>query len=248
MKSLLNSVRLLGGMALLAFATLNLHAQANLMPGNAGGMNAVMQALLGTFSFTAKGDFHVYDSSMKETSSMPLELSMLDHKTRFEVNVAQMRSSHMPAEAANLLRKLGTSIAIVRPDLKETITIYPVLKAYFESPMDKVDEAEFLRQFNIQKTRLGEEAINKHPCEKTQVVLTDDKGQRQQALAWTASDLNNFPVQFQMQADQGQIVLIRFQSVNLTAPSPKVFDAPSGYTKCDNAQMNKKLEALLGQK
>jgi hypothetical protein len=229
------------------FASVDAVPAQQVVPGPSGAMSAVLNKLFDSMAFTGKADFRVFDHSMKETTSMPITYSMLDGRTRFDVDVTRMKSSQMAAEGAAFMHTLGQVIAVIRPDKKLTIQIYPAVKGYTETPMSKEDEAELLKNFKVEKTGMGSETVSGHPCEKQRVLLTDDKGQVQQALVWYATDLKEFPVQVQM-GDPNQTFLLTFSQVKLGRPDSKLFEAPAGMTRYTEDQMVKKLTALATPK
>jgi hypothetical protein len=247
MKSMRSLSRLLATAAatcLLAFTTVSVHAQG--MAGPSDSMNAALRQLFGNTAFTGKAEFRVLDSSLRDTTILPLTYTMLDGRTRLDVEVAHTRSVQMPAAYALFYKQLGTLNVIIRPDRKATVLVYPTLKAYTESPMDKEDEAYLLKNYKLSKTNLGRETVAGHVCDKTKVILTDDSNHAQQALVWYATDLKDFPVQIQM-SDTKQTFVVTFSQVKLGRPDPKLFEAPAGMKRYDDAQMAKKLTAMAAQ-
>jgi len=229
---------------LLAFAGVSVHAQG--MAGPSDSMNAALRQLFGNTAFTGSAEFRVLDSSLRDTMILPMTYSMLDGRTRLDVEVSHTKSVQMPAAAALFMKQLGTLNVIIRPDKKATILVYPVLRAYTESPMDKEDEAYLLKNYKLAKTPLGRETMAGHACEKTKVILTDDSGKTQEMLVWYATDLKDFPIQIQM-SDPNQTFLITFSKVKLGRPDAKLFEAPANMSRYDETQMAKKLTAMAGQ-
>jgi hypothetical protein len=62
------------------------------------------------------------------------------------------------------------------------------------------------------------------------VLVTDDKGQKAEAIVWNATDLKEFPVQMQMN-DKEATVVMRYKEIKLARPDAKQFEAPAGYSK-----------------
>jgi hypothetical protein len=216
---------------------------AQQMPGPPGSMNAALSKLFGNIPFTGKAEFRVLDSSMRETTIMPLTYSMLDGRTRLDVEVAEMKSVQMPAAAALFMKQLGTLTAIIRPDEKRTILVYPSLKAYTENPITGDDAADLLRNFKTDKTAMGRESVAGHDCEKDKVILTDDANHAEEALVWYATDLKNFPIRIQM-SEPNQVFVVTFSKVKLGRPDAKLFEAPAGMTRYGETDMVKKLKAM----
>jgi hypothetical protein len=247
MKSMRSFSRLLAAAiatGLVALAGVSAHAEG--MAGPSDSTIAALRQLFGNTAFTGTTEFRVLDSSLRDTMILPMTYSMLDGSTRFDVAVAQMKSAQIPAAYAMFYKQLGTLGAIIRPDKKLRIAIFPVLKAYTESPMDKDDEAYLLKNYKLSKTSLGRETVAGHACEKTKVILTDDSNHAQQALVWYATDLKDFPIQIQM-SDTKQTFVVTFRQVKLGRPDPKLFEPPADMKRYDDAQMAKKLTAMAGQ-
>jgi Domain of unknown function (DUF4412) len=217
-------------------------------PGPPSGMNAVMGRLLRNSAFTAKAELRVLDRSQKETTLMPMNYAMLDGKTRFELDMTQVKSTDIPAAATAFMKQMNMDqvIVIMRPDQKLTFVAYPKMQAYVENPMNKEEQAEAQKDYKIDKTKLGNEKIDGHACTKNTVALTDEKGQKQTAIVWNAADLNDFPVQLQL-ADAENTIMVRFKDVKLARPDAKDFEPPTGMAKYDASQMLKKLSSMSDQ-
>ncbi|MDB6110829.1 MAG: hypothetical protein JWR69_2579 [Pedosphaera sp.] len=220
------------------------------MPGSgpSSSMNAAMSKLFGSNNaFTSKAELHVLDKANKETTRMPMGFNMLDGKTRLDLDLTQIKSSQLPAATIASLKQMGMDqlVTIIRPDKKATLLIYPSLKSYAEIAMSSEEAAEANKNFKIEKTKLGKETIDGHACDKSKVVLTDDKGQKQTAIAWNAADLRDFPVQLQM-TEQDNTVVMKFKEIKLGRPDAKQFEAPAGLTRYDSAEKLMKAVVLKG--
>jgi hypothetical protein len=216
--------------------------------GPSSSMNAAMSKLFGSNNaFTSKAELHVWDKSKKETTSMPLGFNMLDGKTRLDIDLTQIKSSQMPAGTITSIKQMHMDqlVTIIRPDRKATLLIYPALKSYAEIAMSSEEAADANKNFKIEKTKLGKETIDGHACDKTKVVLTDEKGQKQTAVTWNAADLKDFPVQLQM-TEQDNTIVMKFREVKLTRPDAKQFEAPAGLTKYDSAEKLMKAVMMKG--
>src|ERR1051325_8538805 len=74
--------------------------------------------------------------------------------------------------------------------------IYSALESYCEPPRstNQIDGAGS----KVERAALGDETIDKHPCTKTKLTVTDADGKTSEALVWEATDLKNFPIQYQV--------------------------------------------------
>ena len=139
-----------------------------------GGMSAALFKLFGdNQAFTAKVEIQVLDGSQQELASFPMEFALLDQKTRMEIDLTKMKNKQMPAGMADALKKMGMGevVNIMRPDKKLVYTVYPNVKAVLSQPLPKTD-----LEPKIEKTELGKETVDGHPCVKNKNVLTDADG------------------------------------------------------------------------
>jgi hypothetical protein len=238
-------IRLSLAVALLfSFAPLS---QAQVPGGNASPMNAAMLKLFGQqTNFTSKADVTMLDEAQKPTMNMTFGMALLDGKMRVEMDMAQMKSAMISPQMLAQMRQMGAdkTIYIVRPDLKSSLVIYPTLKAYVQLPMSEADKQALGKEPKIQKTALGKETVNGHPCVKNKVVVTDDKGKSQEATVWNATDMKDFAVQMQVK-EKNENVLMKFNDVQFGKPDAKLFDPPAGFTKYAGMQQ---LQQVMMQK
>ena len=207
-------------------------ASAQTEMGGPPGWNAAMTKLFGDVkAFSARADMRALDKSGKESLSMTMGFALLDQKVRLEIDMSQMKSAQMPPGAVAQLKQMRMDrlVVIVFPPKKSMYLIYPGLQAYVDMPVPD-EEALADKNVKIDKTRLGNETIDGHPCVKNKVVLTDDKGRKAEAIVWNATDLKEFPLQMQM-IEKETTVVMRYQDIKLAKPDSRQFDAPSGYAK-----------------
>jgi hypothetical protein len=214
-------------------------AQAQ-MPGAGApaGMSAALIKLFGDVkAFTAKAEIQVLDASQKERATMPMDFALLDKMIRVQLDLTQMKSSDMPAGAAEQLKSMGMAqvVSIVRPDKKVAYVIYPEQKMMMTMPLPKSDTDAAEKDTKLQKTALGKETVDGHSCVKNKVLMTDEKGTNVEAITWNASDLKDFPVQIQTQEKENTSI-IRFKQVQFTKPDAKQFEVPAGYTQYSSPQ------------
>jgi hypothetical protein len=138
---------------------------------------------------------------------------------------------------------------ILRPDKRVTMVVCPALQSYAEIPMSNEEAAEWDQNFKMEKTSLGKETIDGHPCEKKKAPVIDPKGGKLDAIVWEASDLRGFPVQIQINQPEAT-VLMRYREVRLSRLDPKLFEAPPGFTRYDSMEklMQGAMMKMLGGK
>lgn len=222
---------------LLAAAVLNgapaVRAQ---MPSTATppGWTAALPRLFGdTKAFSARADMRAVDKAGKETVSMSMGFAMLDRRIRMEIDISQIKSSQLLPGAAAAMKQIGMdrTVAVMSPQKKMMVVMYPAIRSYLEFPLsDQMTLPD--KDVKLQKTRLGNETIDGHSCVKYQVVITDPAGQKNEGIVWNATDLKEFPVQMQMQdRESGGSMTTRFREIKLAAPASREFEVPSGFKK-----------------
>lgn len=208
-------------------------AQGGLGGQQLSGLAIPMTRLLGEIkAFSSQAEVKMLDSAGAEAMAVPAAFSMIDGKIRAEIDVSRARSKEISPEVAASIKQMGLDkmVSIVRPDKKMTVFIYPSLRGYVEVPMSKEDAANLDRKYVVETTKLAQETVDGHSCEKNKVTGTADNGQKFEAIVWNAKDLKNFPIQMQM-SQQETTVSMRFRNVELAKPDVKQFEAPAGFTK-----------------
>lgn len=203
-------------------------------PGSAGTLGtdfATLSKLFGEHTgFSAKSDVRVYDKSQKETTSVAMNFACLDHKSRVEIDITQMKSKDMPAGAAAAVKQMGMDhlITIVLPEKKARYLIFPGLQSYVNTPLTTEETDAFAKNPKLEKTALGKETLDGHACVKNKVTATDDKGAKTEFTVWNATDLKDFPVQI-MTKEKDDTVIIRYKEIKLARPDLKQFDVPADF-------------------
>ncbi len=233
---------------LILMLALPLHAQ---MPGgDSSPMNAAMLKMLGkNTNFTAVAEVKMADKTQGDTS-VNFAIALLDGKMRAEMDMAKMKNKMLGPEMVAQMKQMGMdkNIYIVRPDKKATYLIYPGLKSYVQMPVSEADQKAMAKQPKVATTVLGKEALDGHPCVKNKVVVTDEKGETQDAIVWNATDMKDFPIQIQMK-DEESTVTMKFKEVQFAKPDAKQFEPPTGFAKYDNMQQLQQaiMEKMLKQ-
>jgi hypothetical protein len=205
-------------------------------PGGPAGMSSALSKIFGDIKgFTAKANVRLLDSDNKEQVSMPMEFVFLDGKVRVEVNMEELKNSNMPAGTVPQLKQMGISrvISIIRPDKKSAYVAYPDAKVMVTMPLPQ--EQSDTSKTKLEKTPLGKETVDGHPCVKNKVVIPDEQEKKVEATTWNATDMKDFPIKIQT-TEKGTTSILHFTSVDLAQPDAKLFDPPAGYTHYQNQQ------------
>jgi hypothetical protein len=213
-------------------------------PGMRAGMGGPSGPRLGGDMAKIFGENSAFSANLEMQSTggpagdgmtMPGKLAYLEGKSRFEMDMSQMKSSRMSPQAAEQMKQMGMDkmVAIARPDKKVSYLIYSGLQAYVENPIQDPDAAKPESDYKIETTELGKDTVDGHACVKNKVVVTDKEGKAHESTVWNATDLKKFPVKVET-AENGMTVTMLFKDVKLTKPDIAQFDPPSGFKKYDS--------------
>jgi hypothetical protein len=157
------------------------------------------------------------------------KFALLDGNSRHELDIAQFKSKQIPEEAAAQMQAMGMGkfIVLSRPDKKMTYQIFPALKAYVAHPIKQARPHS--KEPKVEKTELGKETIENHPCIKQKVVVTEEGVEPQQFITWNATDLDGLMIQVQFQEGESTRTL-RFSDVKRSKPPADLFEPPADFT------------------
>ena len=170
---------------------------------------------------------------------MDMSYAVLEGKVRMETDMTKTQGGRMPPEAVAHMQAMGMdkTITIILPEKHVGYLVYPGLKAYCELPMGAGSSATVSdKPPKVDRTEIGKETIDGHPCVKYKVVVTPENGTPVNMLVWQATDLNNFPIQTQREAGKGAVVTTRFQNINQSKPTAALFEPPSDYKRYGSPQ------------
>jgi hypothetical protein len=183
--------------------------------------------------FTATAETHLTQASGEEMV-ITSKFAHLEGKARFEMDMSDMHSSHMSAQAVAHMKQMGMTkvIMITRRDLDLNYMIYPDMKAYTSMPLRETNSPA--SDFKIEKSKLGEESFDGHDCVKNKVVVTSPDGVIHESTVWNATDLKQFPIKIQSTTKEGREMVMLFKDVKLEKPDADPFEAPTDCTKYDD--------------
>jgi hypothetical protein len=188
-------------------------------------------------TFSATMDFEIADPTTKRTITMPGKMSFDAGMSRFEMNMADIKGTQMPPNAAAQLKAMGMdlTVSISRPDKKVTDIIYPGMQSYVEISIPDQAASTADADFKTEVTELGKETVDGHDCVKNKVVITDKAGTAHESTVWNATDLKKFPVKIET-AEKGQKMVMHFREVAFTKPAASAFEVPDGLKKYSTMQ------------
>lgn len=188
--------------------------------------------------FSAKAEMQMTTAAEKEPITMSIEFALLDSKVRTTMDMASMKSSKMNPAAAAQMKQMGVDkmVSISRPDKKVVWLVYPGLQGYVETPMPQ-DEAESAERSDckIDKTELGKETVETHPCVKNKVIVTCPNAKAQEFVVWNATDMKDFPAKLEMKQNESTVVMV-YRDIKLAKPDAAQFEPPAGFKKYASMQ------------
>ncbi len=208
------------------------------LTGQSAGFYSAITKLFGnTTGFSAKAEMTAKEKSGAEIVRLTMGFAVLDGKIRMDIDLDSVKSAGMTASEKDRMRKMGMGqvTMVIRPDKQATLLIYPSLKSYVETPMTEEDKMAYSQAPKIEKTVIGNEKIDGHPCVKNKLVITEPSGKVHVGSGWMATDLKEFPLQTQF-AELDTEVLMRYRNVQFTRPEPDRFDPPAGYARFNDVQ------------
>ena len=169
--------------------------------------------------------------------SFPGKISFDQGKSRFEMDLSEMKGAPLPPQAAAQMKSMGMDkmIIIARPDKKVAYQVYPGMQAYIETALSEQEAAVSPSDYKMELTELGKETVDGHPCVKNKAVVTDKEGAKHESTIWNATDLKKFPIKIENMENNMKVTML-FHDVTLTKPAADVFDPPASVTKYDSMQ------------
>src|SRR5688572_3130649 len=221
-------------------------AVAQLPQANVPGLDAALTRLFGNNNaFTATATARLLDEKETETMSMPMGYALLDGKIRSDIDMTQVKSKQMPAEANAMLKQMGVDkmVSIVRPDKQMQFIVYPSARAYAEMPITKGTNGGGSQDYKMESTKLGTETVDGHPCVKNKVIISSKDSEKHEAIVWNATDLKDFPVKMQMPQAGGGNLVMTYSNIKMEKPDIKLFEPPTDFEK--HASVEKLLQSVM---
>ena len=208
------------------------------VPGQMPGMDLTLMKLFGAHkAFSAKADMTVTSKSRMDDIAMTSDIAMLDGKMRTEVDMGGMKNKSMPPEALAQVKRMGTdrAVSIMMPAQRKNLMIFPNLKIYTSIPLPEPAAGSLTNAAAIEKTELGKETIDGHPCVKNKVIIAAENGKPREFTVWNATDLKDFPVQSET-TEQSSTIRFKYRDIQFAKPDAKLFEPPAGFKSYPDMQ------------
>lgn len=186
-------------------------------------------------AFTANTEVQSPGDKPGEEVVVPGKLAYHEGKSRFEMEMSEMKGAKMPPGAAEQMKQMGMDkmVIISVPEKKLSYLIYPGLEAYVEMPETNPDAAKPASDFDSKVTELGKESVAGHDCAKSKVEVSDKEGKKHEFTVWNAHDLKKFPVKIESKEGKSSSVTL-FKDVKFAKPEASQFAPPATYKKYDS--------------
>jgi Domain of unknown function (DUF4412) len=238
--------------SLLTFATLGLglltaSAQFGARGGGPQGpqFGGALDTLFGDHqAFSATMEFQTHGRK-GEDMIMPGKFNYDSGKTRFEMDIAEMKGAGISPEATAQMKTMGmdSTVSLSRPDENLMFIVYPGLECYAQMPLPAASAKADAKDFKVETTELGKETVDGHPCVKNKVTVTGKDGEQHISTVWNATDLKNFPVKI-VTTENGQDATMLYKNISFDKPAASLFEPPASYTKYDNMQTMMQAEVM----
>jgi len=225
------------------------HAQLFGGPGSsAPDLSGAMKKLFGDNpNFTANSDIQMKGDSGE--MSMPGKMSCSEGKSRFEMDMSEMKGGKMKGGGMAQMKQMGMDkmVMISIPDKKLCYLVYPGLEAYAEIANTNPDAAKSASDFDLKVTELGKETVEGHACVKNKVEITDKDAKKHEFTVWNATDLKKFPVKIEANENKTAMTIL-FKDVKFDKPEASQFEPPATYKKYDSmmAMMQQEMMKRMG--
>jgi hypothetical protein len=193
-------------------------------------------AALGKFftkdvAFTANAKVVQTGKTAREKFNGVMFFAVAGGNLRNEMDLTKM--SGVRASDLNGMKQMGMDKMVVLKlaGKQGAYIVYPNLQSYCDMPTGKKGNTEG----KVDKTELGQDTVENHPCTKSKLTFTAKDGQTSEALVWEATDMKNFPIQYQT-VDEGQTTTTTFTDIKMGQPAAALFELPASYKRYGSMQ------------
>ena len=181
--------------------------------------------------FTALAKVVTVGKKARDNQTMMMRFAVSGRKMRNEMDMTKM-GNVSPRDLAGM-KQMGMDqmVILALPEKSASYIVFPNLKSYCDMPNSGKGNPEG----KLEKTALGSDTVETHACTKSKLTFTDKDGKTAEAIVWEATDLKNFPIQFQTDED-AQTTTTTFSDIKMDRPDASLFDLPESYKKYRNMQ------------
>lgn len=193
-------------------------------------------AALGKFfskdaAFTATAKVVSAGKKKSDNVSLAMLFAVSGGNMRNEMDMTKMSGVRASDLEGMKLMGLDKMIILKLADKQVAYMVYPGLESYCDLPAGRKGNSDG----KVDKTELGKDTVENHPCVKSKLTYTDKDGRTSEALVWEATDLKNFPIQYQT-VDEGQTTTATFTDIKQGKPAAALFELPASYKRYGSMQ------------
>jgi hypothetical protein len=145
-------------------------------------------------------------------------------KMKMEMDMTQMLEAQGAKGAEQ--SPMSHMVMLNRGDKKTGYTLYPKVQKY----LVHTETEEQGEKPKVEKTKVGSESIDGHPCDKYKVVVTYKSEKPQEGFIWNARDLGGMTIRSEVENKDFKVTT-DLKNVVLRKSPASVFEIPTGYTE-----------------
>ena len=203
------------------------------MPGGPPpeGCAALAKFLSRDAAFTASAKVVSAGKKGHDNQTMVMLFAVSGGNMRNEMDMTKMSGIRASDVAGMKQMGMDKMVILKVADKQGAYIVYPGLQSYCDMPAGRKGNTEG----KVDKTELGKDTVENHACTKSKLTFTNKDGQTAEAIVWEATDMKNFPIQYQT-VDEGQTTTTTFTDIKMGKPDAALFELPASYKKYDNMQ------------
>jgi len=184
----------------------------------------------GYMDWEGKKDFYavVHSVSLNKSDNkswvMDAPLWITGPKMKMEMDMTKMMEASGAKDASQ--SPMSKMTMLNRGDKKTGYTLYPNAQKYMvHTAAEQQDEKP-----KVEKTKVGSETIDGHPCDKYKVVITYKSEKPQEGFIWNARDLGGMTIKSEVE-NKDYKMTTELKKIVLKSSPASVFEIPQGYTE-----------------
>jgi hypothetical protein len=184
----------------------------------------------GYMDWEGKKDFYavVHSVSLNKADNkswvFDAPLWITGQKMKMEMDMTKMMQASGAQNAEQSPMSKMTMLS--RGDKKMSYTLYPnVQKFMVHTAAEQQDEKP-----KVEKTKVGSETIDGHPCDKYKVTITYKSEKPQEGFIWNARDLGGMTIRSEVENKDFKMTT-DLKNIVLKSSPASVFEIPQGYTE-----------------
>jgi hypothetical protein len=187
----------------------------------------------GYMDWEGKKDFYavVHSVSLNKSDNkswvMDAPLWITGQKMKMEMDLTKMMEASGAKDASQ--SPMSKMTMLNRGDKKTGYTVYPNVKKY----MVHTEAEEQGEKPKVEKTKVGSETIDGHPCDKYKVVITYKNEKPQEGFIWNARDLGGMTIKSEVESKDYKMTT-ELKKIVLKSSPASVFEIPQGYVESKN--------------